>query len=134
MTRTDIQVGVSALGTPAWIVPFCYDETYARPQKDWLINTFGHWFFSRWGRYERKNDCDNFARAYCVYAQESHAETDSDSEACAVGEFCYIREDGVAHAIVLAFTDKGPIFIEPQTTREIILTPKEVLSCFRVSF
>jgi hypothetical protein len=123
---------------PAWMPPFCYDVSYAVPTRDWLLNKFYPWFKSeRWGgglsAWTRKNDCDNFARAFCVYCQDAHALTPQGDEGLAVGEFCYQAAAG-PHAIVCAFTDAGRIFIEPQTGKEITLTEQEIKSCFRASF
>jgi len=41
---------------------------------------------------------------------------------------------GEAHAIVVALTDVGLVYIEPQTGEVLTLTPQEKASCFRVSF
>ena len=126
---------------PSWIAPFFYDVDYAKPTSDWLLNEFGPWFRkNRWkkdlDKWSRRNDCDNTARSYCVAAQDAHAKGDSQAEAIAVGEFCYIATTHVqgAHAIVCAFTEEGLIFIEPQTGQRLALIPTEIQSCFRVSF
>lgn len=135
MSPAEITSAVLEMGVPPWVPPFFYDISYAKPSKSWLLNTFGSWFFSRRGKYSRKNDCDNFARAFCVFCQDAHAETSQPDEAAAVGEFCYIRDDGTgAHALNLAFTDSGPTFIEPQTCKEVTLTKHEISTCFRISF
>jgi hypothetical protein len=137
MTRADIQPFF-----PAWAPVFLYDESYARPTNDWIFNKFYPWFKTkRWNndvsRWTRKNDCDNFARAFCVFAQDAHADSvGSTDEGLAVGEFCYIGSSHVKgpHAIVCAFTEDGLIFIEPQTGQRLALTPSEIQTCFRVSF
>lgn len=127
---------------PDNVAPFFYDETYAKPTNSWLFDKFYPWFKAhRWSgslhRWSRKNDCDNFARAFCTYAQDAHARTSgNDAEALAVGEFCYHASSNVQgpHAIVCAVTEDGLIFIEPQTGERLNLTPQEISTCFRVSF
>lgn len=135
MTRAEL-----AVYFPQWCQPFFYDTTYAKPKLAWLTDKFWPWFKNaRWksntDKWTRKNDCDNFARAYCVFAQDAHADTPlNDDEGLAVGEFCYVRSSGEAHAIVVALTDVGLVYIEPQTGEVLGLTPQEKSSCFRVSF
>ncbi|HEY1109137.1 MAG TPA: hypothetical protein VGE76_10910 [Opitutaceae bacterium] len=118
------------------------DEGYAVPTRDWLLGPFWAWFQKdRWARgltkWERRNDCDNFARAYAQAAQDCHALSNgSDQEGVAVGEFFYTQAKGGGHAIVAAFVDSPArlIFIEPQTGREVTLTPEEQASAFFVRF
>jgi hypothetical protein len=126
---------------PAWVPLRLTDETYARPTAAWLRDMFWPWFQrKRWdlglSRWARKNDCDNFARAYAQYAADCHALTaGEEAEGLAVGEFCYIGTTHAKgpHAIVVAFTDEGKIYVEPQTGQRLALTPTEELSCFAVS-
>jgi hypothetical protein len=115
------------------------DASYTRPTLRWLQGAFWDAFredrFNKVGRYSRKNDCDNFARAYAQLAQDCHAmSTGRDAEGLAVGEVFYITRKGEGHAIVCAFTDQGRKFIEPQTGRVIDLTENELLSCTFVRF
>lgn len=114
--------------------PFA-DDTYARPTLAWLQGPFWQSFRAdRWakvGRYTRKNDCDNWARAYAQHAQDCHAASaGNDDEALAVGEFFYTRADGLGnHAICVAITERGLTFIEPQNGAVLELTPAEIASC-----
>lgn len=127
---------------PPLSFPFCYDTGYAVPTTHWLFGAFlPQWKAERQARglwpYTRRNDCDNFARACCVAAQDAwaqSAEAASDDEGLAVGEFCYTRRDGQRHAIVAAITEAGLIFIEPQTCERIALLDEEINSCFRAAF
>jgi len=127
---------------PAWSPPFCFDATYAVPTADWILNQFFPvWKAEREAKglwlYKRKNDCDNFARAYAVAAQDAWALTPTalESEGVAVGEFCYIRADGRgAHCIVAAICEEGLVFIEPQTGQRLALTPSEISTCFHAAF
>lgn len=126
MTRLDIQ---SYFVTRVWFA----DDTFARPKLSWLLGAFYDAFredrFNKVGRYSRKNDCDNFARAFAQLAQDCHAiSAGSDAEALAIGEFFYQSRNG-PHAIVVAFTDAGRKFIEPQTGRVLELTEGEAMSC-----
>lgn len=110
------------------------DESYAAPTLRWLQGAFWDSFqadrFAKVGRYTRKNDCDNWARAYAQHAQDCHAQTaGTEAEALAVGEFFYTRSDGTAHAICAALTEQGLTFIEPQTGAALTLTPAEIMSC-----
>lgn len=113
------------------------DETYACPTLQWLTGDFWTWFKSkRWElgltTWKRNNDCDNFARAYAQYAADCHALTTDAAEGLAVGEFYYTRADGAKHAIIVALTDVGVVYIEPQLGTQLMLTPQEIASCFFV--
>jgi hypothetical protein len=114
------------------------DATYAKPTTAWLRDHFWPWFQKmRWNlglnHWTRKNDCDSFSRAYAQAAQDCHALTVGETEeGLAVGQFYYIGTTHVQgpHAICVAFTDDGKIYIEPQTGQRLALTPTEELSCF----
>jgi hypothetical protein len=119
----------------------CYDVDYNLPTTDWLLNKFWPWFQkTRWdgnlSKWSRKNDCDNFARAYVTFCQDAHARSFGSAEGLAVGEFCYHGVSHVKgpHAIVAAFTEEGLIFIEPQNGQRIALSPGEITSCFHAAF
>ncbi len=112
------------------------DASYARPTLAWLQGPFWDSFqadrFAKVGRYTRKNDCDNWARAYAQHAQDCHASSaGNDDEALAVGEFFYTRADGRGgHAIVIAIVDGNKLVtIEPQDGSVLTLTQNEILSC-----
>ncbi len=126
---------------PAWSRVMCYDATYGKPTVEWLLRKFYPWWKARrWegnlDKWTRKNDCDNFGRAFAVAAQDAHADTNQADEGLAVGEFCYIGSSHVQgpHHIVAAFTDEGLIFIEPQTGQRLALTPAEIQTCFHAAF
>jgi hypothetical protein len=119
------------------------DSNYALPTTAWLLGPFWSWYQGR--RFElglhkwtRANDCDNSARAYCQAAADCHASTmgssDKAPEGVAVGEYFYTKDSGGGHAIVVAVTEKGIIYIEPQTGVEINLSDMEKLSCMFVRF
>lgn len=118
---------------------FFADDAFARPTLHWLQGAFWDAFQrDRWekvGTYTRKNDCDNWARAYAQLAQDCHAATaGNDADALAVGEFWYVRDAGGAHAIACAFVESGLVWIEPQTGRDLLLSAAEFQSCTFVRF
>ncbi len=122
---------------PAWVPVILADETYAKPTSAWLRDSFWPWFQRmRWDlglkNWTRKNDCDGFARAYAQAASDCHALTvGEDDDGLAVGQFFYVGTSHAQgpHAIIVAFTDEGKIYIEPQTGQRLALTPIEELSC-----
>lgn len=136
MTRAEIQSSFF----PRFVV--CADDSYAVPTLRWLQGAFWDSFLAeRWAKglktWERRNDCDNFARAFAQHAQDCHAiSTGRDDEGLAVGEFFYTRRTGDGHAIVVAFVDDDHrrVFIEPQNGQVIDLTPAEIASCSFVRF
>lgn len=120
---------------------FFADSQYELPKADWLLGPF--WLWLRKGvmlplgltDYEdSKWDCDDFSRFYAASAGICHKRSAKRNSAIAVGEFWFRREDGVKHAICVAITDKGRIFIEPQTGEEVILSKQEIQSSWLVRF
>ena len=127
---------------PSWVPVILADASYGVPTVRWLGEQFWPWYQrQRWNlgldKWERRNDCDNHARAYAQYAADCHALTGSGAgEGLAVGEFFYVATSHVQgpHAINVAFTDEGKVYLEPQTGRRLTLAPSEELSCFHVRF
>lgn len=136
---TAARIQLQFIGCPHIILP---DESYATPTLHWLQGLFWEWFrAARWShnldRWTRKNDCDNFARAYAQAAQDCHAGSHgSDAEALAVGEYFYQKAGAGGHAIVAAFVGDPAelVFIEPQSNQLLDLTPAERASAFFVRF
>ncbi len=118
------------------------DSTYAKPTTGWLRDKFWPWFQKQrfdlgLHRWTRKSDCDDWAAGYCYSAKICHAlSVGDDAEGLAVGEFFYIGTSHVQgpHAIVVAFTESGKRYLEPQTGQLLALTPSEESSCFHVRF
>ncbi len=117
------------------------DATYAKPTLSWLKKQFWTWYQGfRWemnlNKWTRKNDCDNFARSYAQAAQDCHSlsQDPGDNEGLAVGEFWYHKKTGGAHAVIIAVTDQGRIFIEPQNNEQLVLTESEISTCFYARF
>jgi hypothetical protein len=125
-----------------WTPLIVSDETYAKPTAAWLRDTFWPWFQKQrfdlgLHNWDRRSDCDNFARAYAQACADCHALTaGEDSEGLAVGEFFYVGSSHVKgpHAIIVAFTDEGKIYIEPQSGQRLALNPTEEMSCFHCRF
>lgn len=124
---------------PSWAPCIVSDETYAKPTVNWLRLHFWPWFQRQrfnlgLAKWERRNDCDNFARAYAQAAADCHALTGGNrDEGLAVGEFFYVSARG-PHAIICAITELGKTYVEPQTGEPIALTPQEEQSCFFVRY
>lgn len=124
---------------PGTAMVLAADASYAQPRLDWLQGEFWDWFQNaRWrlglDKWDRRHDCDDFARAYAQSCADAWALTPgAQAEAVAVGEFWYHGTNG-PHAINLALTDKGAAFIEPQTGQTVALTQKEISTCFFARF
>ena len=118
------------------------DETYAEVNSAWLAGwyeTFRRELFAlgvvRW---HERFDCNRFVDAYTSLAQVAfYRATFSQStraNALALGPFWYRRERGGAHAVVQALTERGVIYIDPQSGREVQLTAGERRSAFLQTF
>lgn len=134
MTATDIRSTF-----PAWTPVLLYDASYAKLQLAYLLDEYYPWF-RRWlegmglGAWDRRWDCDDFALMFVAGMKIAHRKTAGvSSESPAVGVFCY-HSPGGPHAIVVAYTDHGQVFIEPQTGKQLDLTSTQVSSCFAASF
>lgn len=73
-------------------------------------------------KWDERFDCNHFASYYVALAQTKfylanfHASTPAQS--LAVGTYWYQSPAG-PHAIIVAVTERGPVFIEPQTGGEL---------------
>jgi hypothetical protein len=86
-------------------------------------------------RWDDRFDCNRFADFYTNLAQAFfslkmfHSET--PAQALALGPVWYVRADGSgSHAVVQALTERGRVFIDPQTGRELELKPVEQKSAY----
>lgn len=138
-TFTSAQLaGLQLSGVPAHFS----DDTFAEVSADWLPAFFPDFravlFREGIVKWDSRFDCDNFAAFYVALAQirffaaSFHAVTPATS--LALGEFWYRRDTGGSHAVVLAITSRGPVWIEPQTGAELTLTAQERASCFLLKF
>lgn len=114
------------------------DEAYAEVNSAWLrawYPAFRQELF-RMGvvKWEERFDCNRFAEIYTGLAQVNffrqtfHRRT--GAKALALGQFWYVRDKGGPHAIVQALTERGPVFIDPQTGEEMNLSPNERKSAY----
>lgn len=115
------------------------DANYALPTSKWLLTSF-YDYFLKWlsqndlTEWRLKFDCDNFACLYYAFAHACHTKSNRKEEGIAVGEMWYEPGNGGAHAINIACTEKGVIYIEPQTGKEVELTEPEKESCWFIRF
>jgi hypothetical protein len=119
---------------------FLTDVDYAKPTTRWLTTTF-YTYFLDWlkvnglEKWKNKFDCDNFEAVYYAFAHACHSKSDRSEEGIAVGQMFYKLDGGRGgHAINVAVTDDGLIFIEPQNGRRIQLSTAERESCWFVRF
>lgn len=112
------------------------DDSYNLPKRDWILGAFYSFFIKELGRlnvdiWDKKFDCDDFASMFRLFAQICHKASKGQAEGIAVSEIGYTQESGGKHAIVCIFTEKGPIFLEPQTGKVLLLTDDEIQSIHR---
>lgn len=115
------------------------DENYNIPKLEWVLDGFYPWFQGELGRYgihawNKKFDCDDFAALFRILCQVCHLKSSGKTDGLAVGEIHYESENLGPHAINAILTEKGPIFIEPQTGKPLTLTKNEQVSIYRVRF
>lgn len=115
----------------------CGSDAYAVVNSAWLTEfqqRFERELF-RLGvvKYRETFDCNAFAGAYVALAGAAyyvHAWREAKpAEALALGVFWYRTGKGHGtHAIVAAITERGPVFIEPQTGELVTLNPEQILN------
>lgn len=98
---------------------------------DFREELFEHGIVQSDERYTCKHFAALFAElAQAKYFKESHR-TDTKARALAIGSFWYVRDnDGGPHAIVQILTERGRIYFEPQTGKEVKLSEKEEASAY----
>jgi hypothetical protein len=133
LVETQIRAYVGEAGTWA----FTPDSSYAVVNSAWLPGFFERWKADLFAKdvvgWEGRFDCNKFASSYCAAAQlEFYRDkwgTRSPGQALAVGEVWYQPDRSpTGHAIVTAITERGVLFIEPQTGREVRLSKAELAS------
>ena len=128
------------------------DTEYGEINSSWLKPFYGRWkadLFSKGiVKWDGRFDCNRFASHYQAAAQIEYFIDNFHSytpgKAAAIAEVWYFpggyrvatpsTGPPPAHAIVAAYTERGPIFIEPQTGRELALTPAEKASIYYTRF
>lgn len=88
-------------------------------------------------KWDSRFDCNHIASLYIAVAQAQYAgaawHSSTKAQTLALGEVWYrIGGNGGGHAIVVAVTDSGQRFIEPQTGRFVTLNQAEKDSIFFV--
>ncbi len=115
------------------------DEAYAEVNSQWLPGFYTRFRteLSRLGvvNWDRRFDCNRFAELYTGVAQiaffREAFHSSIKAQALAVGPLWYRRDNDLgAHAIVQVLTERGIIYIDPQTGAQIQLTPQELASAY----
>ncbi len=115
------------------------DRAYAEVNSAWLhewYDTFRAELF-RLGivKWDGRFDCNRFADVYAGMAQawffRETFHSNIQAQALALGPFWYQRADGSGgHAVIQALTERGRVFIDPQTGGEVELSVHERMSAF----
>lgn len=121
------------------------DQSYAEVNAD-ALPAYYDWFRSKLfdlgvTRWNAKHDCDDFANLYAdllqlrFYLAQWEAGPIPDAEALAVARYWYRPNAGLGgHAINAIATQRGLVFVEPQTGEVLKLSPNEVASRYRAIF
>jgi hypothetical protein len=112
---------------------FTGDNAYAQVRSEALPSFYANFrsVLSEQGlvKWDDRFDCNRFAGLYITLAHARYAvaawHSYSEAQALALAEVWYVQESGGAHAIVAAHTERGLVFIEPQTGKEIHLSERE---------
>lgn len=118
------------------------DASYALPKLGYLLGPYASWFREALGKLgaadymPESGDCDDFADLYATLARIAHRRTSgSKGTALAIGVLYYTQDKGGGHAINAAVTpDFGLVFIEPQTGKQVFLSPTELKSATHLRF
>lgn len=115
------------------------DSEYNLPTNSYVFNKFYPFFQKELFRlkidgWSQKFDCEDYAKMFKTLMQACHQNSDGDAEGIAVAEIHYKRDSGDNHAINAIITDKGLIFLEPQTGESLVLSENEEKSIYFVNF
>lgn len=119
------------------------DAVFAEVSSQWLKRFYPRFRkeLSRAGvaRWNDRFNCRQFTGFYVDLAQSSHTSACWDqllpARPLALGEVWYQRDkDCGRHAVVVALTERGRIFVEPQTGQELQLSQKELASIYLAVF
>lgn len=125
-TRVEMQVRTSSR--------YFGDEAYAEVNSAWLKPFYARFRseLSRLGivKWDERFDCNRFVELYTGLAQADfyrcNFHSDTKARALALGPYWYVRANGKgSHAVVQILTERGRIFVDPQTGAEVNLTPQE---------
>lgn len=123
----------------------CGDEQYAEVNSKWLADYYDDYrktlFDQGVTKWDAKFDCDHFAGFYVALAKirffTETFHTVTTAKAPALAEYWYRKEEGEGgggHAVVVALTEQGTWFIEPQTGERLFLSTDEQNSKYLVKF
>lgn len=117
------------------------DAVYALPKhsyvEDLLLPAFARWSRANglW-MWHTRSDCDDKADAFRVFAQQCFRDTNDRTKAEGFAVFrIFYHIDGDSergHAINTMLTEKGWIFVEPQTAKVVELSTLERMSVWTV--
>lgn len=109
------------------------DRAYAEVNSKWLSAFYDDFRAGLCSngilKWDARFTCRHFAAYYAALAQTrfyrgSYRGTEK-ANALALGTVWYTRSDGSGHALIVAFTERGRIFVEPQTGKEVMLASAE---------
>lgn len=111
------------------------DSAYATASSDW-IRAFADDYRNEMFRlgvakWDKRYDCNHFTTAYVSFAQikfyAANFQSWTQAQTLAVGELWYrpAWAGGQSHAIVIAVTESGVRYVEPQTQQFVTLTDNE---------
>lgn len=113
----------------------CYvgDASYAVVRKEWLSEFYAKYrdrlFKQGITRWDSSFDCNHFSYNFVAQAQTDYFATSfhdrNRANTLAVGLIWYITRKGQSHSVVMAVTESGLIYMDPQTGQFLELTPAE---------
>lgn len=99
-----------------------------------ILNEYTKYTFDSGLRYSKKYDCEDYARGMLQFFQVRYSRSKHKGESFAVGVINYMHRSNSAHAICVAVTEQGILFIEPRTGFVKELTEQEKRSIYLVIF
>lgn len=121
-------------------------QTYAKVDEAWLAGFYDRYrshMFSAYSvvRWDAKADCDFWAQQYAAHAKaeffNASFHEDTKAEQVAVGEFWYAPNPAtphLGHAINVLVTNRGVVFIEPQTGKRVNITREQIAGGYFLRF
>jgi hypothetical protein len=109
------------------------DSSYTVVRKDWLVDFYPKYrdrlFKLGVAKADDSFDCNHFSYNFVALAQTDYYVTSFHDrirgDTLAVGLIWYITRFGQGHSIVMAVTEQGIVYMEPQTGQFVTLTESE---------
>lgn len=106
------------------------DDVYAEVRADALPGMYESFrsdlFKKGVVKWDERFDCNHFAAYYVALAQirffEASFHSSTPAKTLALAPYWVRSSPNTAHALVVALTDRGIVYIEPQTGKEVALT------------